>query len=163
MPTLCSQHLPHNPGDQDHGGIIEGIEETNEQLTLGPQLPQSHTKDDSEDHQAQDVHSLHLTDKLQERTEVWGERANPSAQPLSTQHSRAGLELAGLGYFLFLSALPYKLSSSWKKEQPRLGKSLSLIGLHTTVVGGRTTGPEGGQEPTGRPESTNLDLWALRN
>lgn len=74
MPTPCSQHLPHNPGDQDHGGIIEGVEESDEQLALGPQLPQSHTKDYSEHDQAQDVH-LHLTVRLQEGTEVrCGER-----------------------------------------------------------------------------------------
>lgn len=55
-----SHHLPHDPGDQHHGGIIEGVEEVNEQLSLRPQLPQGHTKDYGKHHQAQDVHTLHL-------------------------------------------------------------------------------------------------------
>lgn len=121
MPTPCPQHLPHNPGDQDHGGIIEGVEETNEQLTLGPQLPQSHTKDDSEDHQAQDVHSLHLTEKLQKRTEVWGESERQpifAATEYPARPSRAGTSQSWLFLFCFVS---FTLQA-WKEEQPRLGK-----------------------------------------
>jgi hypothetical protein len=58
-----------------------------------------------------------------------GERAsaNPSSQPLSTQRSQAGLELASPGYFCFvLSALPYKLG---RRNNLHWEKSLYLIGL----------------------------------
>lgn len=60
-PSPLSHHLPHDPGDQHHGGVVEGVEEADEQLPLRPQLPQAHAKGDGKHHQAQDIHTLHLT------------------------------------------------------------------------------------------------------
>lgn len=59
-PGPVAPHLPHDPGHQHHGGVIEGVEESDEQLSLGSQLAQGHAKDNGEDHQAQDIHTLHL-------------------------------------------------------------------------------------------------------
>lgn len=53
-----SVSLPHDPGHQHHSGLIEGVEELDENLALLPQLPQSDTKHNGKHHQAEDVHAI---------------------------------------------------------------------------------------------------------
>lgn len=69
--------LPHNPRNQDHGGFVEGVEELDQDLPFGPQFPQGDSEDDGEDHQAKDVHALHLF----ALGHLVGEERRPSAHP----------------------------------------------------------------------------------
>lgn len=43
---------PHDPGDQHHGGFVEGVKESDELLALGPQLLQRHPEHHGEENQA---------------------------------------------------------------------------------------------------------------
>lgn len=54
----CRFFLPHDPGHQHHGGLVEGVEELDEDLALLAQLPQCHAEHDGKHNQAQDVHAV---------------------------------------------------------------------------------------------------------
>lgn len=55
---LAQSFLPHDPGHQYHGGLVEGVEELDKDLPLLSQLPQSHTKHNGKHNQTQDVHAV---------------------------------------------------------------------------------------------------------
>lgn len=61
--TLGKAHdvpLPHDPGDQHHGGLIERVEELDKDLSFLSKFPQGHTKRHSKNDETQDVHSIHF-------------------------------------------------------------------------------------------------------
>lgn len=55
--------LPHDPGDQDHGGLIEGVEKLDKDLPFFSQLPQSYTKHDGKHHQTKNIHAILVCSK----------------------------------------------------------------------------------------------------
>ena len=52
--------LPHDPGHQHHGGLVEGVEEADELLPLRPKLPERDAEHHGEQHQTQDVHTVRV-------------------------------------------------------------------------------------------------------
>ena len=50
--------LPHDPGDQNHGSLVEGVEELDEDLSFLSQLPQSHAKHDGKHYQTKNIHAI---------------------------------------------------------------------------------------------------------
>ncbi len=52
--------LPHDPGDQHHGGLVERVEELDKDLSFLSKFPQGHTKRHSKNDKTQDVHSIHF-------------------------------------------------------------------------------------------------------
>lgn len=52
--------VPHDPGHQYHGGLIERVEELNKDLSFLPEFPQGHTEHHGKDDKSQDVHAIHF-------------------------------------------------------------------------------------------------------
>lgn len=50
--------LPHDPGHQHHGGLVEGVKELDEDLSFLTQLPQSHAEHNRKHHQTENIHAI---------------------------------------------------------------------------------------------------------
>ena len=61
--------LPHDPGHQHHGGLVERVEELDEDLSFLAQLPQRHTKHDGKHDQTENIHPILVLSKRHLKTQ----------------------------------------------------------------------------------------------
>ena len=69
-PETCRSSSPHDPGDEHHGGLVEGVEELDEDLPFLSQLPQSHAKHNGKHHQTKNIHPILVFSKGHLKTQT---------------------------------------------------------------------------------------------